>query len=232
MSDDPRVRPGADHSAIDQCWNVIGVRGDGSCVQLERHVHCRNCPVYSAAARRVLDCDVPAGYLAERTIQVAAQPDADELGPDSVLIFRIGTEWLALPTSMIEEVADRRPIHALPHRRNGVVLGLTNVRGELLVCVALEHVLGLEQDAPASGERTRRAHPRLLVVRRDGARAVFPVDEVRGTHRIHGRDLAAVPATVAKAVATHTRTMLSWQQKSVGILDEELLLSALDRGMA
>jgi chemotaxis-related protein WspD len=232
MNDDPGVLPGAGHSAMDQCWNVIGVRGDGSCVQLERYVHCRNCPVYAAAAVRLLDREVPDGYLAERTRQVAEKKRADELGTDSVLIFRIGVEWLALPTSMIEEITDRRPIHSLPHRRSGVVLGLANVRGELLVCVALELVLGLERGAPPTRERQRKAHPRLLVVRRDGGRAVFPVDEVSGTHRVHARDLGEAPATVAKAAARHTRTILSWHQKSVGLLDEDLLLSALDRGMA
>src|SRR2546422_1979826 len=37
----------------------------------------------------------------------------------------------------IAEVAERRVIHSLPHRRTGIVLGVVNVRGELLVCVSL-----------------------------------------------------------------------------------------------
>ena len=37
-------------AGLNDCWNKIGVRGDGSCPELARHVHCRNCPVYSASA--------------------------------------------------------------------------------------------------------------------------------------------------------------------------------------
>lgn len=35
---------------IDDCWNRIGVRGDGSCPRLAGYIHCRNCPVHDAAA--------------------------------------------------------------------------------------------------------------------------------------------------------------------------------------
>jgi chemotaxis-related protein WspD len=210
------------------CWNEIGVRGDASCPELKQHIHCHNCPVYSDAAVRLLDSDLPDGYLADWTAQVAAEEGIDALGTHSVLVFRIGEEWLALPTSAIKEVADPRPIHSLPHRRNGVVLGVANVRGELLVCVSLGHVLGLEQSAETQLQKHGSVHPRLLVIHR----AVFPVDEVSGTHRAHSRELTDVPATVAKATASYTKAMLSWQQKSIGLLDERLLLDTLTRSLA
>ena len=63
----------------------------------------------------------------------------------SALVFRINAEWLALPTQAFQEVAERRPVHSLPHRRQGIVLGLVNIRGELLICVSLGHLLGLER---------------------------------------------------------------------------------------
>ena len=50
-------------AGLNDCWNKIGVRGDGSCPELERHAHCRNCPVYSAAAAQLLDAELPAGHL-------------------------------------------------------------------------------------------------------------------------------------------------------------------------
>ena len=33
------------------CWNTIGIRGDGSCPELARLAHCQNCPVYVTAAQ-------------------------------------------------------------------------------------------------------------------------------------------------------------------------------------
>lgn len=224
--------PGTARSVINDCWNAIGVRGDASCPALDQLVHCRNCPVYSAAAAELLDRDLPADYVADGTSRFAREKPDETLGTHSVVIFRVGAEWLALPTSVFEEVVNPGPIHPLPHRRSGMVLGLANVRGELLVCVSLGQMLGLEQAAGWEPEKHRTVYPRLLVIRREGSRAVVRVDDVHGTHRFHPRELRAVPATVAKAAATYTTAMLSWGERSVGLLDDQLLFSALQRSLA
>lgn len=220
-----------DHAALDDCWNRIGVRGDGSCPELKQYVHCRNCPVYSAGASELLDADAPAGYFADRTTHFAKQTQTEEGDTRSVVIFRVWSEWLALPTSVVIEVANVLPIHSLPHRPNGVVLGLASVRGELLVCVSLGQVVGAEPLAAASHERRRTTHRRLLVIRREDVRVVCPVDEVHGIHRFHPRELKDVPTTVAKATVTYSTALLSWQGHSVGTLDDQLLFYTLKRSL-
>ena len=121
-----------------------------------------------------------------------------------------------------------RPVHSLPHRNKGAVLGLVNVRGELLICISLAALLGLE----TVKDDHRASHNRLMVVNRDGCRFVFPVDEVHGAHRYDPRTLKAVPATVAKSTPTYTGGVLAWQEKSVGCLDDEALFSAFNRSLA
>jgi chemotaxis-related protein WspD len=37
--------PREEVKSLDDCWNRIGVRGDGSCRELEQHIHCHNCSV-------------------------------------------------------------------------------------------------------------------------------------------------------------------------------------------
>ena len=39
----------------------------------------------------------------------------------SAIIFRISGEWLGMPTQAFREIAERRAMHSLPHRRRGVV---------------------------------------------------------------------------------------------------------------
>ena len=210
------------------CWNTIGVRGDRSCPELRQYVHCRNCPVYSAGARRLLDADAPAGYRAEQTDHFAKRKPAAGLVMNSVVIFRIGAEWLALPASCVKEVAELLPIHSLPHRQSGAILGVASVRGELLACMSLGCVLGLDESAGGTQGRLT-VHRRLLVLRHEQVRAVCPVDEVHSLHRFHPQDLDEVPATVSRATATYSNGLLLWQGHAVGVLDAELVFHTLKR---
>src|SRR5437870_1931260 len=121
---------------IQTCWQTIGVYGNGECQELKEFVHCRNCPVYSTAAQRLLDRPLPADYQREWTQHFSKKETPGKPVKTSAVLFRIGAEWLALPAQTFQEIAERRPIHSLPHRRLGVVVGLVNVRGELLICVS------------------------------------------------------------------------------------------------
>jgi len=215
---------------IKDCWNTIGVRGDGSCKELVQHVHCRNCPVYSKAAAHLLDREPPSDYIAHWTEQARQAKRTAEQAAVSVLIFRIRSERLALPTRALTEIASLRPIHSIPHRRGGAIVGLANIRGELLVCVSLQELLRVQ--TPPDSETSANAAARLLVIQRDGMRAVCPVDEVHGIERILERDLGPVPATVRGADATYTRALMTWRTHSVGLLDEQALFQGVNRSVA
>src|SRR5687768_8287155 len=96
---------------IYDCWNRIGVRGDRSCTELDIHSHCRNCPAYSAAATMLLDRE-----LTVMTSPITEVTPANEGDMQSVVIFRVGSEWFALLTLLLDEIVGMRTIHALPHR--------------------------------------------------------------------------------------------------------------------
>ena len=217
-------------AVLDDCWNRIGVRGDASCPKLEGHVHCRNCPTYSAAALSLLDRE-PAGDRVRDATLLAAQAKSEaEERLESIVVFRLDTEWLGLPTAGFREIATERPIHSLPHRKSPLVLGIANVRGELLVCASLERLLGLERSSPGADKR-RSPPKRLLVLKHDGLSLASPVDEAWGVHRFRARELKTVPATLGKAGATFTKSVLPWQKKSVGVLDLELVFYKLNRSL-
>src|SRR5262245_38897595 len=204
----------------DDCWNRIGVRGDRSCPELQALVHCHNCPVFAAAGRRFLDAPSPPGYLDEWRERLAAPPEEAAGDLVSALVFRVGEEWLALPIAVVVEVTGLRPLHRVPFRA-GLLAGLVNIRGELHLCVRLDQLLGL---ASADGAPARR---RLVVVRREAAGWVFPVDEVDRVHRFPTSDLTDVPATVGRAVARFSRGVFPWQGRAVGYLDDGRLFEAL-----
>jgi chemotaxis-related protein WspD len=205
------------------CWKTIGINGDGSCVQLPQHVHCRNCPVYAGAAAQMLDIEVPPRYAQESTDVVASEKPVAPAEVTAVVIFRIGAEWLALPSAIFKEVAADRLIHSLPHRRNGALLGVVNIRGELLVCASLTHILGVDGGIASGGMR------RMLVIQEGSNRTVCPVDEVHGIERFQAQSFNQVPAILGAAALTYTKGVVSWRRRSVGVLDSDLILQALNR---
>jgi chemotaxis-related protein WspD len=189
-------------------------------------------PASTSGASRLLDREAPADYVREWTERIAAEKKVVDAGTTSVLIFRVGLECLALPTSIFQEVAEECPVHSLPHHLGGILVGLVNIRGELLICFSLEALLSLEKPADEKKETARRVYHRLLVVNRSGDRLAFPVDEVYCVHRYHPRELRAVPDTLSRKTATYTLGILPWQNRTVGCLDDQLLFYTLNKGFS
>jgi chemotaxis-related protein WspD len=226
---------------IDDCWNRIGIRGDGSCPRLRGYVHCRNCPVHEDAAATLLDhtlSDTDFERSHEDGVErpweqgiTAAPATGDTPGVESLLVFRIGDECLALPTKVFDQVTEMRRIHSLPHRRNPAMLGVVNIRGALVICASLVALLRLEAGA-APGHTGRAEYRRLLVVRAREQLAAFPVDAVDGVWRFARATYESVPTTVACAAQPHTRAVVRWRGRTIGLLDSGLLFETLDRSLA
>ncbi|GLH18720.1 chemotaxis protein CheW [Pseudomonas atacamensis] len=214
-----------DARAIDDCWNRIGIHGDKSCPLLEEHIHCRNCSVYSAAATRLLD-----RYSLQQDQREAVVSKVEiDVKTRSLLMFRLGEEWLGLATRTLVEVAPLQAIHSLPHQRSRALLGVANVRGALVACLSLVELLDLDGSvAPVSGGRVM---PRMLIIAAHGGPVVVPVDEVDGIHAIDERILDAASQSGAQASAKYTRGVLQYRGRSLRWLDEEQLLTAVTRSL-
>lgn len=214
------------------CWKHIGVQGDRSCERLPAHGHCQHCPVFAAAAKQLLQREVDATQMLEAQQHYsAARADAPspERADAALLVFRVGGEWLGLPSGLVDEVAEMQVAHPLPHRSGGALLGIVNVRGELLACLSLGLLLGIGADAaPAAAEPARQGRARLLVLRPAQGRLACPVDEVHGIQRFAlATQQTAPPASLAKAGTRYTRALLPWRTHSLGLLDEQLLLHSM-----
>ncbi len=216
---------------IDDCWNQIGVRSrlDKRCPKLEQVIHCHNCEIYSRAGRRILEQDFPSGYQQEWTDVYAREEPVLQAGKfSSVLIFRLGDEWFALDSGLIDEVARMKPTHRLPHVDNGIVKGLVNIRGELKICISLGQILGLEKASAARAEQ-HIVFDRIIIAQADNGQFVFPVSEVHGIHHYQEDELGGVPVTVSKATASYSLGVLSWEGRHVACLDSELLFYSLNK---
>ncbi|BBL69618.1 chemotaxis protein CheW [Methylogaea oryzae] len=215
--------------ADEACWKRIGIHGDRSCPDLAEHIHCRNCPVYHAAGRRLLDRPVPEDYRAEWTARLAEPKpvlDADAL---RLMLFRIADAWLALPAAHFATSLAPVPVRSVPFRSNRHFLGLINDGGELRLCFTLEHLLDLRRQSAA--EDSRRAFPRLLVMQARNHLWTFPADEVQGIVRFPRSALQDPPDNLAKAPGVCTAAMLEWRGQPVGLLDVERLVDRLQEAL-
>ena len=222
--------------ASGDCWNTIGVSGDRSCPELNTHIHCRNCPIFAGAARSFFERRAPEGYLAEWSRWLAESTgsglrgDAREANGEhflsqdeavSVLIFRLGEEWLAFRTKTVAEVTLPRPVHRVPHRSNSVLTGIVNLQGQVQLCVSLHGLLGATA-GPAPSPR--------LVVLRDADRAetwVFTADDVVGVRRVPRSQWRSVPSTLINPAVGFSQAVLSWDGRTVGLLDEKRVFTAI-----
>jgi len=214
---------------VDSCWKHEGIWGDRTCAQLVRYTHCRNCHVFGEAAAELLERPLPRGYREEWAARLA-QPARGrrEQGEESAVIFRLGDEWLGLRTALFLEVVGRRPVHTVPHREGGILEGVVNIRGELLICISLARLFGIE-GAVSGGTGGMR---RLLVASHNGERLVFPADEVYAGCRYSRRDVGPIPATLALSAAPFTAGILRWNGRSVGLLEEGVLFKAIGEQLA
>ena len=237
MSDMPRGESVT--APMPECWRIVGVTGDRSCPELERFIHCRNCPVLAEAARGFFDRPAPEGYLDAWRAILEEPEEVVEADATSLLVFRVAKEWLALPAPLLVEVTPVRRIHAVPHLSGTPLAGLVNIRGELRLCISLHAVLGLpgapsnpgETGASEPGGMEAEAVPRLLVVERPSQRSaerwVLGVDDVAGVQRVPRSSLRPVPATVEQAQARCSAALFGWRDRDVAVLDEERLFDAL-----
>ena len=215
--------------AVDDCWNRIGVFGDKRCERLERHIHCRNCEVYGAAAIALLD---RYGSSLERDADDYGQGEAQEpVGEQrSLLIFRLGEQWLAIATRCLAEVMPVSPIHSLPHRKSTGLLGVTNVRGTLVACLSLSELLDLETDD--SRQNGQRVIPRMLILESGSGPLVVPVDEVSGIQKIPLVRISNAKQDDKRTISRFTAGVLQWRGQSITLLNDEQLLQNMIGSLA
>jgi chemotaxis-related protein WspD len=210
------------NAALDHCWRRIGVYGgDHSCPQLVESLHCRNCPVFAAAARTLFDRESDVDTASESQHASTLQDV-----PTPALVFRLGQQWLGLPPALVAEVAARQPIRRLAHRTTGRLEGVVNVRGELHLCVSLGELLGL-------GTRGDTSSTARMVLVRDGSAKVlaFRCEEVLGLQQFANSSMQAPPDTLPEPLRECVQGLFPLKAGHVAMLKGDAVLELLEQAL-
>lgn len=220
---------------IDDCWNRIGVWRTGTerCPKLDHVVHCRNCLVFSKTGRKLLRTKPPEGYRREWTKILSAEKIIKPFNVKAAFVFRAGSEWLALPAHMIQEVVNMGPIHSIPNITSNVLRGLVNIHGRLQICVSIGRVLGLEKLVRTEDELAPDyiSPERLVVVLQENHLVAFPVSEVKGIIRYTPESVKDLPVTVSGSKAVYTTGILHLDGKDIGLLKDRPLFKTLTKDL-
>jgi len=209
-------------AAIEDCWNRIGVVGDQSCEKLEQYVHCRNCDVYAAAAQRNLQRLVGDDYKKDWATHFRQAATDTQALDASCLVFRVGREWLSLPTKLFVSVAPQAKPHRLPHRATRGLVGIVNVGGTLHPCMSLAALLGIDE---SEGEAATHRHTfaRVLLIRWEDQSYALPVADLHGIMRYASATVQAPAATINKGLSRFLSGVVSHQDMHIGMLDAALI---------
>lgn len=128
--------------------------------------------------------------------------------------FRVGGETYAVPVEQVLEVADLGELAPVP-RAQRAVLGVRNLRGQVLAVVDLASVLGIE----------RNGHGRRLVITEDqGRRAGLVIDEVL--------DVGELAGAVQESESDYLFGATIVGDELVGLVDLGRVFSAVEVGAA
>lgn len=209
-------------TALDHCWRRIGVYGgDQSCPLLVEALHCRNCTVFSDAARTLFDreSEVESAEAWQRT-------HAGEEGMKAALVFRLGQQWLGLPPVLVAEVAAGQPLRRLAHRTTGRLEGVVNVRGELHLCVSLGELLGLGSRSDST------ATARMVLVRDADAKVLaFRCEEVLGLQHFPNSAMQPAPDTLAEPLRECVLGLFPMRDGHIAMLDGDAVLNLLEQAL-
>jgi len=180
------------------------------------------------AVEELLSIPGNSNYLNEWN-HLLAQPEEKFRVIDEVpvVIFRLGYQWLALPTHVIDEITEMRKVHSIPHRTNKILLGVVNLRGQLELCVSMHSLLGITECVAEN--RISTLYSRMLSIRHDKTQWIFKADEVYGIYRFPMDSLQQIPVTAFKSNVSHLKGIFEWGEIKVGLINEELLIQHLRR---
>nr|WP_315261296.1 chemotaxis protein CheW [uncultured Duganella sp.] len=207
---------------VQDCWNVIGVNGDQSCEKLEQAVHCRNCDVYASAAQQNLQRPVGDDYKKDWAAHFRQAAVDTQQQDTSCLVFRIGREWLSLPTRMFVAVAPIATPHRLPHRSSRGLSGIVNVGGTLYPCMSLAELLGID-DSEGEAATHRHTFARLLLTQWEDQAYALPVADLHGILRYASGKVQAPAATINKGLSRFLTGVITHDDMRIGVLDEALI---------
>jgi chemotaxis-related protein WspD len=222
-------------SDIDRCWMRIGVwaPGGATCPILKEVIHCRSCNVYSKGGREYLRQSIisDAGDIIARSKTYAAPTTSRKKEGKSILVFRLGVEWLALEMTFVQKILNEKPVRWIPHLSGKLIKGIANFDGDALLVFSVRDLLGIDEETNVTQQDRRKVYSRMVVFGNEENRIMFPVDDIYGRHQYAPESLRPLPDTLSQAKINYSQGLIGIDDRQVGILHGDLLLYGIEQAL-
>lgn len=136
---------------------------------------------------------------------------------DRYVCFRLGGQEFAIPIGDVKETIRPRPVTPVFHTPD-FVLGLVNLRGEVVAVLDVARILGL-------GPTDIGSESRIVVVKR-GPKAGIVVDALSEVRTIDPEEIRPPPATLDRQIALYLRGVVALEAGPVAVIDLEHVFDA------
>jgi purine-binding chemotaxis protein CheW len=163
--------------------------------------------------------DADQSVLRSRADSLAAeqeeQVDEERL---SLLLFAVGNEWYAVGIDTVREIYNEYTITPLPCVP-GFILGVINIRGEIVSVTDVRQLLRLSSDAPVA--------PSVIVVENETCATALIVDAIGDIAEVDGSTVEPPVASLDKGQAAFVSGSVYIDGMLVGLLDLEQVLAPI-----
>lgn len=215
------------------CWQKIGVWSNKSprCEILDEVIHCRNCHIFHDASLKAYEQKFPDDYRKEWTTLLSRHKDKKSGNIRAVIVFRVADEWMALAARLCGEITNVSAIHRIPHNKNKLLKGLVSSEGKIQPCFSLGVLMGLSKSNQKENEEKKTIYERVIVLEKEGNNFAFPVNEIDGIYYFKEDELEDLPETMSGMAASFLEGIIRLGDKCVGFLDDELIISKIERSL-
>jgi purine-binding chemotaxis protein CheW len=157
--------------------------------------------------------------LHRRATEFRKRKVEDDLEKRQLIIFSLGTEWYGLDINQVKEIADLPDIFRIPCAP-GHIIGVINLRGEIISVIDLRRVLGLL-------EEPSKKDVRIMIAEYNRLKIGFAVDTVADVAEVPV-NLIEPPLTIAERMkAEYLKGEAEWDNRLFGILDFGMVVNTI-----
>lgn len=139
------------------------------------------------------------------------------LDPTRYVVFLIGEDKYASPLENVAEISRIPPVTPVP-RTDEFVVGVANLRGNIVTILDLKPLLGIpeDEDKPLSGYK-------MLILGFEGLTAAIVVDRVEGVVEIGESELEPPLPGVPEAIRPWIPGQFRYGESLIGIIDPAIV---------